>query len=373
MPVSKALAAATAAFLLIVVPASAQEPLIGSNGHGRVRMLDPDLHIVPGTPGLPKNTDGTVLSPNGRRFASWSFYGSRLTIRSRRTFRAIDTLPIERGTDVYWPKRDHIVTVDYTNAGKRPNVIRSFDLRSGRSRTVRLRGVPEDVQRVGSIIRVLTNSGTDFCCPTARFDVTDISAAGVVKRRWRVPLPDGFVVSDDGDEIIGMHLSGTLLVASQNDRHALIKVHSGETKAVPGLAAGYYRWVGRRFIHDGRHIARVDRGAMTVTAAVDPGVEASATLFAGGVIVGFGRARYDANLRRVAENPAPAPVQGFFPVVANDRLYDLVVDCDDFDRTAAAIADATTGAAIGERRGPWKFGVLGGGYFDQPYGDEVCD
>jgi hypothetical protein len=365
--------AATAAALLVAAPASAEEPLLGSNGHGRVRVLDPDLHIVPGTPGLPKATDATVLSPNGRRFASWSFYGSRLTIRSHRTFRAIDTRPIETGTDVYWPTRDHIVTVDYTNAGKRPNVIRSFDLRRGTSRTVRLRGVPEDVQRVGSFIRVLTNSGTDFCCPTGRFDVTDISAAGVVKRRWRVPLPDGFTVSDDGDEIIAMHLSGTLLVASQNDRHALIKVHSGETKALPGLPDGYYHWLGRRFIHDGRHVARVDRHAKTVTGLVDTGIDANLTLFGDGFIVGFGRARYDTNLQRVAENPSPADVQGFFPVLAHDRLYDLVVDCDDFDRTRAAIADAATGAAVAERRGPWKFGVLGGGQFDQPFGDEVCD
>ena len=68
------------ALLLMAAPASAEQPLLGSNGHGRVRVLDPDLKIVPGTPALPKTTDATVLSPDGRRFASWSFYGPRLTI-----------------------------------------------------------------------------------------------------------------------------------------------------------------------------------------------------------------------------------------------------------------------------------------------------
>jgi hypothetical protein len=373
MTVLKTLAASAAAFVLIAAPAAAQELLIGTNGKGRVRVLDRDLRIVPGTPALPKSTDGTVLSPDARRFASWSFYGSRLTIRSRRTFRAITTLPIERGTDVYWPTQNHVVTVDVLNGGKRPNVIRSFDLKDGSSRTVRLRDIHEETQIVGRTVRVLTVGGRDSCCPTGPFVITDISAAGVVKSRWRVPLPAGFEWSDDGDEIIGMRLSGSLLFASQYTRHALIKVHSGETKRLEGLPDGYYGWVGRRFIHDGRHLGRVDRGDMTVTRTVDTGIDDSATLFHNSVIAGFGRARYDANLQRVAANPAPAPTQGFEPVLANDRLYDLVIDCDDADATKMAIADAATGAAIAERRGQWKFDVLGGGYFDQPWFDEVCD
>jgi hypothetical protein len=366
--------ALVAAFLLMAAPASAAEPpLLGSNGHGRVRVLDPDLKIVPGTPALPKATDATILSPDGRRFASWSFYGPRLTIRSRRTFRALETLPIETGADVYWPERNHVITVDERPGEKRPYVIRAFDLRRGTSRTVRLGTLLEEAQPVGHILRVLTVGGPDLCCPDGRFVVTDISASGVVKRRWRVPLPDGFVRSDDGDELIGMHLSGGLLLASQNERHALIKVHSGETTPLPILPEGYYRWLGRHLITDSRHVARVHRRAKTVTALVDTGVEGDTTLFDGGFIIGFGRARYDANLRRVAENPAPAPVQGYFPVLAHDRLYDLVIDCDDADRTTAAIADAITGAAVGERRGRWKLGVLGGGRFDQPFFDDVCD
>ncbi|HEX5620341.1 MAG TPA: hypothetical protein VFX51_18110 [Solirubrobacteraceae bacterium] len=367
------LVAVVGACLLMVVPASAEQPLLGTNGKGRVRVLDPDLKIVPGTPALPKTTDGTVLSPDGRRFASWSFYGSRLTVRSTRTFRAIRTLPIERGTEVFWPERDHIVTVDDLNVGKRPNVFRSFDLRSGTSRTVRLRDLLVETQVVGHRLRVLTVGGPDLCCPTGPFRVTDISAAGVVKRRWRVPLPDGFVMGDKFDPIVGMQLSGTLLLASQNERHALIKVHSGETKPIAGLGDGYYGWVGRRLISDFRHIARVDRRAMTVTTVVDTGIEDNTTLFEGGVILGFGRARYDANLQRVAQNPRPAPVQGYRPVLAHGRLYDLIVDCDDSDNTRAAIADAATGAAIAERRGRWKLGVLGGGYMDQPFFEDVCD
>jgi hypothetical protein len=365
-----------AAFLLMATPAAAsaaEPPLLGSNGHGRVRVLDPDLKIVPGTPALPKKTDATVLSPDGRRFASWSFYGPRLTIRGTRTFRAIKTLPIPVGADVYWPERNHVMTVDYLPGAKRRNVIRAFDVRRGTSRTVRLGDLLVEAQRVGRFLRVVTVGGLDLCCSDGRFVVTDISASGVVTRRWRVPLPDGFVRSDDGDELIGMHLSGTLLLASQNERHALIKVHSGETKSLPRLPEGYYHWLDRRLITDSRHVARVDRHAKTVTALVDTGLEGDATLFDGGFIIGFGRARYDANLQRVAENTAPAHVQGYFPVLAHGRLYDLVIDCDDADRTAAAIADATTGAAVGERRGRWKLGVLGGGRFDQPFFDDVCD
>ncbi|HET8758214.1 MAG TPA: hypothetical protein VFM58_19490 [Solirubrobacteraceae bacterium] len=366
MTVAKAFAACAATFMVMAMPASAEEPLLGSDGKGRVRVLDPDLHIVPGTPALPKATDATVLSPDGRRFASWSFHGRRLTVRSRRTFRPIARLPIETGADAYWPARDHVMTAVYRPWLERPAVIRAFDLRHGTSRTLRLCGLPLETERVGRLLRVLTVGGPDFCCRTGPFVVTDIGAAGVVKRRWRVPLPAGFTAG------AGMRLSRNLLLATQGRRQALIRVHRGTTKRLD-LPRGFYDWVGRRFLHDGRHLARVDRRALSVSAAVDTGVEATATPFAGGVVVGFGRARYDAGLRRVAENPAPAPTQGFGPLLAGGRLYDLVVDCDDSDRTRAAIADATTGAAVAERRGRWKFGVLGGGEFDQAYADDVCD
>ena len=375
----KALVAGAGAFLLLAASASAAEPpLIGSDGHGRVRVLDPDLRIVPGTPTLPKSTNATVLSPDGRRVATWAFTHTRLTIRNRRTFRAITTRRIDRGSDVYWPTRNHVIAITYNpnvGSGKRPNVIRSFDLAHGTSRTIRLRGLPEATARVGRVVRLVTESGPDFCCATGRFTVTDIGAAGVVKRRWRVPLPDDFVIPEGSDQLIGMRLSGNLLLATQDVRHALIRVHSGTTKRLD-LPRGYYDFVGRNFVFESfsGHAARIDRRALTATAAVDTGItEENATPFADGFVVGFGRARYDRNLQRVAANPTPAPTQGFGPVLANGRLYDLVVDCDDFDKTRAAIADATTGAAVGERLGPWKFGVLGGGYFNEPFGDEVCD
>jgi hypothetical protein len=370
MTASKALVAATVASLLI-----------GSNGDGRVRVLDPDLRIVPGTPALPKRTDGTVLSPDGRRFASWSFLGGRLTIRSRATFRPLTSVPIERGDDVYWPARDHIMTVSHKPWLKRPIVIRSFDVDDGGSRTVRLRGVPWGVERRGRVLRVLTATGRSFGFEREPIVVTDVRAAGVVDRRWRVPLPDGFdVVSgdddDDGEGDAVVRLSRNLLLATRGDRHALIRVHSGTTKLLTGLPPGpydYYGWAGPDLIDTRGLVARVDRDALTVTGFVDTGIEESVSPYGDGFVVGFGRARYDASLQRVAENAAPAPTQGFAPVIANDRLYDLVIDCDDADNTRAAIADATTGAAIAERRGRWKFGLLGSGYLNQPYFDDVCD
>jgi hypothetical protein len=375
---ASSLAACLAACFAIAAPASAagDEPVIGSDGHGRMRVLDPDLRIVPGTPALPRTTDGTVLSPDGRRFASWSFSGKRLTIRSRRTFRPQRRLPIAQGSDVFWPTRDRILTVVSTNQGKRPNVIRSFNLARGTSRTLRLRDLPQAMELRGRTLRLLTVRGPDLCCPTGPFVLTDVSAAGIVKQRWRVPLPAGFEVSDDSDGGVAVRLSANRLYATTGHRHALIKVHSGEMKRLTGLADGYYDWVGRHNLYEptGSHAARIDRGALTVTGTVDTGVVMeNATPFQDGFIVGFGRARYDASLRRVAANHAPAPVQNFGPLLAHGRLYDLVIDCDDSDRTELAIADAATGAAIGTRRGRWKVGVLGGGYVQQPFFDDVCD
>jgi hypothetical protein len=358
-----------AAFLLMAAPASADQPLVGTDGNGRVRVLDPDLNIVPGTPALPASTDATVLSPDGRRFASWAFTHTRLTIRNRRTFKAITTRRVEQGTEVFWLTPNRIVTVAYVPGDgyvKRPNIIRSFDLEDGTTRTLRLPGIARDVQRVGDVIRLLTVGGPNLAVASGPWVVTDIGARGVVKRRWRVPLPDGI------NAHAGMRLSGTLLLATKNRKHALIRIHSGRTRRLTGLPNGFYAWVGRHFIAAGGHVARVDRRAMRVTATVDTRIDDTATPFRGGFIMGFGRARYDANLRRVAENPTPAPTQGFAPVLANDRLYDLVVDCEGPD-TRMAIADATTGAAIAERPGRWRFGVLGGGYFNQPWFDDVCD
>src|SRR6185295_10990588 len=97
-----------AATLVVAAPGAeaARQPLIGADGHGRVRVLDRDQHVVRGTPALPSNTDGTLLSPDGRRFAAWSFETRRLTIRGRRAFRPTVTVPIDQGPEVYWPTRD---------------------------------------------------------------------------------------------------------------------------------------------------------------------------------------------------------------------------------------------------------------------------
>jgi hypothetical protein len=372
------LVAAVAAFAVIAAPASADQPLIGTNGKGRMRVLDRDLRIVPGTPALPRSTDGTVVSPDDRRFASWSFYGHRLTIRNRRTFRAITTRRIDVGTDVYWPTRNHVIAVTYKpndGTGKRPNVIRSFDLARGTSRTIRLRGLPEGVERVGRIVRVVTETGDDFCCATGRFTVTDISAAGVVKRRWRVPLPDEFVISDDSDQAIGMRLSRNLLLATQNAHNALIRIHRGTAKMLD-LPSDYYNFVGRDFVFAGfgGHAARIDRHALTASEAVDTGLkEEIATPFDGGFIVGFGRARYDRSLQLVAENPTPPNVEGFSLVVAHDRIYDILFDCEGMSDAGVAIADAKTGAPIATRPGRWKFGVLGSGYLKSTGADDICD
>ena len=380
MALVKALVAGAGAFLLLAAPAgAAEQPLIGTDGHGRVRVRDADLKIVPGTPALPRSTEATVLSPNGRRVATWAFSHRRLTIRSRRTFRAITTRRIDVSSDVYWPTRNHVIAVAYLpndGSGKRPNVIRSFNLARGTSRTIRLPGLPEGVERVGNKVRIVTESGTDFCCATGRFTVTDISAAGVVKRRWRVPLPDDFVISDDSDQAIGMRLSRNLLLATQNTHQALIRVHRGTTKPLD-LPSGYYEFVGRNFVIDdfNGQAARIDRTALTATPAVDVGVkEEIATPFDGGFIVGFGRARYDRNLQRVAENPTPPETEGFRRIVAHDRLYDLLLpDCDGPADAGAVIADAKTGKVLATRPGRWKFGVLGSGYLKSTAAEEICD
>jgi hypothetical protein len=378
MPLVGPLLACLAAFVVIAVPASAaDEPLIGTNGHGRMRVLDPDLRIVAGTPALPKTTDATVLSTDNRRFASWSFYGKRLTIRSRRTFRALRTLPIERGTDVFWPTRERLLTVDYAPGSKRPNVIRSFNLARGTSRTVRLRDLPQYIQLHGQTLRVLTVRGPDLCCPNGPFVLTDVGPAGVVKRRWRVPLPDGFEVPDDSDHGVAVRPNGNLLFVTNSDRHALIKIHSGETKLLTGLADGYYDWVGRNILYEtfGGHAARIDRRAMTVTGTADTGfTQEDATPFADGFIVGFGLARYDGELRRVAANPTPPDTEGFGRIVAHGRIYDLLTpDCDGPARAGAVIADGNTGRPIATRPGSWKFGVLGSGYLKSTAAEEICD
>jgi hypothetical protein len=373
----KALVAGAGAFLLLAASAAAAEqPLIGADGKGRIRVLDADLNIVPGTPALPRSVRATALSPNGRRVATWAFSSKRLTIRSRKTFRAITTRRIDIGSDVYWPTKNHLIAVSYYGNGKRPNVIRAFNLARGTSRTIRLRGLPEGVERVGRVVRIVTQSGPDFCCPTGRFRVTDIGAAGVVKRRWRVPLPDDFVISDESDQTIGMRLSRNLLLATQNTHQALIRVHRGTTKPLD-LPSGYYDFVGRNFVFDrsSGEAARIDRDALTATPAVATGVKDDfATPFHGGFIVGFGRVRYDRNLQRVAENPTPPETEGFERVVAHDRLYDLLLpDCDSGAAAGAVIADARTGAVLATRPGAWRFGVLGGGYLKTTAADEICD
>jgi hypothetical protein len=117
------------------------------------------------------------------------------------------------------------------------------------------------------------------------------------------------------------------------------------------------------------HLARIDPDTGEVLRVVDTEPFQYATPYAGGIILGLGRAVYDHHLNLVADNPgAEEPMS--YVVAHGNRLYARTFTCFPYS-TGAVIADAGTGAILARPAGDRSFGVLGA-YVSAPNSDD-CD
>lgn len=345
------------AVLLAAAPSASAATIIGSVDGGPTRILDANLKAVPGTPALPAGIEGTVLSPNGKRVAAWSVRDRRLTVHSRKTFGVQERLRIPLAIDVFWPSRHHIViTAVDSNANR--SIVRSYDLKRDTARTWRFGGSISDVELAGRRLRLVRQSEGEPGFQRGDHIVTELGAGGETKLSWKVPAPP----------TARMDIEDGLLMVSHDADHWLIPV-GGEPHGIE-LPAGHYGWTGHDFVYGNGRIARIDRSAPAVAKTIDIGITETPTPYRGGLVIGFGRERYDANLERVAQNPDPARVAGTM-IIAGDRLYASVFDCG--DNPAVAIADARTGKAIRRVPGKRRYGVLGGGYLPSTNLADECD
>jgi hypothetical protein len=340
----------------VAAPAAPAKPqLIGSIGSGPIRFLDRDLNPLPGSPRVPRGAAGTLFSPGGGRIAIWGYKHRNLVVKTRRSGRVLTRRSLGTAFWVRFPSRNHVITVDSSVA---PLIVRSLDIAHERWSKVELEGDMEDPpEQIGRVTRLLLEVPNRF--QPDHFQVVDVGPDGKVEASHRIDIPSSFDL--DQFEAVGADLSGDDVLLSADTDHALVRVDGPTT--LLDLPDGYWSWAGRDFIFAGGPaplVAKIDRDTAQVTKTID--ADAGYFIpFRGGLIGGFGRVRYDADLNLLAENEAALPV---FPnFVLHDRLYGVQFECDadDHATTGALVADAPSGKLIRRRGGEWKLGVLGAG------------
>jgi hypothetical protein len=339
--------------------AAAEPPLVGTSGSGPVRWLDRDLKPIAGTPRLSRETAGIVRSPDAKRLATWRLGADGISVRHARTGTVLRQLKAVNpgGIEVFWPARDHIVTV-VDERGRRPVVVRSYDLENGSVRVKRLSGVRffRYVEKVGRVIRVITTNGS--VGNRTGFTLHDFAPDGRRLRTEPVALPDGM----DGDALV--QLSGDRLLVSQHGLRVLVDLESGATTPLVPSSNGLY-WLGENLVQDGSQVAQINRdtGALGKRVTlVDPWQELTATPD-GGFIVGIGQARYDADLELVAEHPVAPDTSTSRLVLAGSRFYAMYGECANLKASVRLVIGSTrTGQILNERPGfRWRLGRLGDG------------
>jgi hypothetical protein len=343
--------------LLALVPA-ADAALIAREGNDPFRVVDANLRPVKGSQlRLPASTRGTVRSPDGDRLA---VYGrGPITVRDRRTGRLLQRTGLKLGHQgVYqpyspspltsWPSRHHLRTVHLSFDGfTARNLVRTLDIKRNRIRTTVLHGNFRSADLVGRVLRIVFET-------EAGYVISDIGAAGTVKRRARFRLPSQFPRPFTTD----VKVSGDRIVASAFETPpALFRL--GDPVQVVDLPAGRYHWAGENFIASNQAVARIGGETPVVERAVTRTFLSGAQPFAGGVIIGFGLERLDADLDVVYQNASDLSIQE--PTVLGDRIYALAYECDSSSDSAVYIGSARSGRVLSKRPGKWRLGTLGKG------------
>ena len=352
-----------ALLVLVTMPATAAATtqLIGGPTRKGPHFLTPDLLTRVGGPKLPRHTFATVMSPDGDRFAALA--RTTIALYGRRTGRRRAGVPARGAIELLWPARRHLVTFGYDRASG-GEVLRSIDLPSGHVR----KQVPLD-ERLGAAtsgnrVRVLLRSN-------AGLRVDEFTAGGKLRRRFRVPLPDGI---DPG--FSNASLRGDLVMVSYTTgavapyQHELVRLGRGAHPV--DLAGTVYSFVTPTVLAEaGGHLARIDRTTLAVTREVEIDADQWVVPYRSGVVVGLGRAVYDGDLDLVASNPDPRPAAAP-PVVRGHRLYGRTVRCTSAGPIhGVVVVEARTATVVQRRAGAFAIGALGGA-ISLP-GEDGCD
>lgn len=189
-----------------------------------------------------------------------------------------------------------------------------------------------------------------------------IGAAGRIKRRIPLRVPAGLKAIRDSLSLKGGTILRQYVDRDGVERRELARV-GGRPRAIT-LPGAFYELLTPTlaYARDTGTLARLDPARGRVVEVVDvPGARPPVTPFGGGgAVAGLGQVVYDRDLDVVASNAGAVQAPRLPFVVAHaGRLYARVVDCDTF-AARVLIVEPRTGETVGDRKGKFAVGELGG-------------